>query len=100
MGNSQNPEKAFKTEPFKVQDTQELNYSSYMFGDDMLLNMKKEREFLIASKMYHNSKNRDFDPRKSNYMSNYDNMQKSNKRRGIVIPKSPMASSRIKSRIE
>lgn len=97
--NSQNPNKAFNTEPFKMQDVKELNYSNYMFGEDMLLNMKKEREILIASNMYHNSKNRDHEAHKSKFLSNQDHYLKPQKKRGMMMNKSQI-SSRFKSHLD
>lgn len=92
--NSQNPARAFKTEPFKVQDMQIESYSDFMFDKEMLDNMKKERQFLQASNMIHKSKNSNNDGFNPKYITNHDYLLKSQNRRNYLSSKSPNATSR------
>jgi hypothetical protein len=49
--NAQSGKKMFKRDIFKLTEPSETNYTNMMFTDELLLTMKKEREYLQAGNM-------------------------------------------------
>ena len=49
--NAQGGKKAFKRDVFRLTEPSETNYTNMMFTDELLLTMKKEREYLQAGNM-------------------------------------------------